>query len=157
MCLLHPCPLSPHPSRLLPAHRACARAQPLPRGRGTSLCRVARCLTYLLAFRKEAQQLTMANAAEQWVLVEMVQALYEVGSAARAALGRVGRRAARCGPRMRLWGPGLGVSAGLSSGGRGHTLCAGTGCERSRVEGKVPGLTVRNAGVGAGGERRTWD
>uniref|UniRef100_G1SUF4 Serine palmitoyltransferase 1 n=1 Tax=Oryctolagus cuniculus TaxID=9986 RepID=G1SUF4_RABIT len=57
--------------------RAAAPAQaPPPRARDVTVPRHAR-VDVPVAFRKEAQRLTMANAAEQWVLVEMVQALYE--------------------------------------------------------------------------------
>lgn len=63
---------------------------------------------------RKCERLTMATAAEQWVLVEMVQALYEVRWAVRVARGH---------PRPR----GSGDSCGLVAGGLGGVARPGRG------------------------------
>lgn len=102
----------------------------------------------------------MATAAEQWVLVEMVQALYEVSLAARAAMttlgpGEMGRL---------LWVRGLGAARGwpgragpsrsLAGGARAEAR-AGAGTEglrpragKERVRGRRSEAVLRHPGWG---------
>lgn len=92
----------------------------------------------------------MATAAEQWVLVEMVQALYEVSAAVRApatpAPGK-GRRVRAGGPRPRgpaSASPDRGVPAGRargrapSSGGEGRGTAGAGPRPRFALRGRSP-------------------
>lgn len=104
----------------------------------------------------------MATAAEQWVLVEMVQALYEVSAAVRApatpAPGK-GRRVRAGGPRPRgpaSASPDRGVPAGRargrapSSGGEGRGTAGAGPRPRFALRGRSP-----RGPVGAG--RKAWE
>lgn len=85
----------------------------------------------------------MATAAEQWVLVEMVQALYEVSSAARGPTQH---------PTLGRWDGSCGFVVGGLGGSVGHTRTLG--CPRWKGSGAntVPATEGREGRAGAGPE-----
>lgn len=129
--------------------------------------------------------MTMATAMEQWVLVEMVQALYEVSLAARAApthawprggvsarvdcgqtRGEVGRGVGPITPRPSVspWKSSLGhtvpVAKCLEGPAGAETESLGLICERGARPGSCLGAGRENVGGGTGErlvlKNQTW-